>query len=167
MPGGVHLDQIVNELIDARDDAQPLVAWPGARARRYRERLYLLPADDLEPQPGTAQAFAGGRLPLPGGLGQLVLEPGAEHGLSATAVERGLVVQYRSGGEKFKPINQEHTRKLKKLLQEEGVVPWMRERIPLVYSGDELVAVGDLWIAADAAASPGTGIRWQNRPPIH
>ena len=167
MPGGAQLEQIVNELIDARDDAQPLVAWPGARARRYRDRLYLLPGDELEPQPATAQAFVGDRLLLPGGLGLLALEPDAKHGVSAAVVERGLVVQYRSGGERFKPLNQEHTRKLKKLLQEEGVVPWMRERIPLIYSGDELVAVGDLWIAAAAAASPGTAIRWQNRPPIH
>jgi len=36
-----------------------------------------------------------------------------------------------------------------------------------LYAGDELVAVGDLWLAKSAAASPGTAIRWQNRPPIH
>ena len=167
MPGGVHLDQIISDLIDARDDAQPLVAWPGARARRYRDRLYLLPGDDIEPAPATAQAFEGDSVLLPAGLGRLALETGAEHGLSADVVARGLVVRYRIGGERFKPLNQEHTRKLKKLLQEECVVPWMRERIPLVYAGDELVAVGDLWLAATAAASPGTAVRWQNRPPIH
>ena len=167
MPGAVHVEQIVSELIAARDDAQPLVAWPGARARRYRDRLYLLPADDLEPPPPKTQAFDGNHLMLPGGLGQLVLEPNAVSGLAPALVERGLQIRYRSGGEKFQPSDQSHTRKLKKLLQEEGVVPWMREKIPLLYAGDELVAVGDLWLAKNAAESPGTAIRWQNRPPIH
>ena len=167
MPGAAHLEQIVHEIIDARDDAQPLVAWNGARARRYRDRLYLLPGDELEPPPTATGSFAGNRLLLPGGLGQLILEPGAQHGLATDVVEGGLAVRYRSGGEEIKLVNQQHTSKLKKLLQEEGIVPWMRERIPLVYAGDQLVAVGDLWLAADAAASPGTAIRWQNRPPIH
>ena len=56
-----------------------------------------------------------------------------------------LELRFRSGGEEIKPIGQAHTRKLKKLLQEEGVVPWMRDRLPLLYSGENLlVAVADL-----------------------
>ena len=43
----------------------------------------------------------------------------------------------------------------------------MRDRLPLLYSGGELVAVGDLWIAADAASEPGTAIRWSDRPALH
>ena len=82
-------------------------------------------------------------------------------------MERGLELRYRHGGEKFRPIGQSHTRKLKKLLQEAGIVPWMRDRIPLLYSGGELVAVADLWLAADAASQPGTAVHWENRPPIH
>ena len=46
-------------------------------------------------------------------------------------------------------------------------MPWMRDRVPLVYSGDTLVAVGDLFIAADAASSPGVAIRWEDRPALH
>ena len=38
----------------------------------------------------------------------------------------------------------------------------MRERLPLIYSGDQLVAVGDLWIAADAFSAPGVGVRWRS-----
>ena len=36
------LEKILDDLLPARADAQPLVAWPGAEARRFRERLYLL-----------------------------------------------------------------------------------------------------------------------------
>ena len=44
---------------------------------------------------------------------------------------------------------------------------WMRDRLPLIYSGEQLVAVGDLWLADEAAASPGTAVRWIGRPALH
>ena len=43
----------------------------------------------------------------------------------------------------------------------------MRDRIPLVYAGDELVAVGDLWLADSACSRPGVAVRWRDRPALH
>jgi tRNA(Ile)-lysidine synthase len=166
MPGSRHLEQILNELVLAREDAQPLVTWPGTSARRHRDHLYLMPADEPRGSPDSGGKFSASTLELGHGLGKLKLRPGAETGLSDATVERGLELRYRVGGEEIKPAGQRHTRKLKKLLQEENVVPWMRERLPLLYSGDRLVAVADLWIADDAASRPGTAIEWLNRPAI-
>jgi tRNA(Ile)-lysidine synthase len=87
--------------------------------------------------------------------------------LSDAVLERGLELRFRSGGERLKPSGHIHTRTLKKLLQEEGIVPWMRDRVPLLYSGGNLVAVADLWIAADAVSQPGTAVQWQRRPALH
>jgi hypothetical protein len=39
--------------------------------------------------------------------------------------------------------------------------------LPLIYSGEQLVAVGDLWIAADATSTPGIAVRWSERPALH
>jgi tRNA(Ile)-lysidine synthase len=166
-PGAVHLEQIVNELVNARIDAQPLVAWPGARARRYRDRLYLLRDDNFDEAVNLDVAMRGKTTVLPGGLGQLELYEGATIGLADAVVDAGLEIRQRTGGEEILVHGQRHTKKLKKLLQEEGVVPWMRDRLPLIYAGAELVAVADLWIADNAASAPGTGIRWVNRPPLH
>jgi len=165
-PGAVHLEQIVGELIPARNDAQPLVAWPGARARRYRDRVYLLPADDSEEELPAVQQVVGKEIVLPGNLGALVLHSDAAQGLAAAVIEQGLELRFRVGGEEFVPEGQLHTRKLKKLLQEAGIVPWWRERMPLLYSGGRLVAVADIWISADAASRPGVAIEWRNRPAI-
>ena len=164
-PTALQLETILKEVLPAREDAQPHVSWPGASVRRYRNGLYLLP-EILADAPVSA-SVDGEKLPLGAGLGVLHFERGAEHGLSATILERGLRLDVRQGGEEFRPYGQGHTRKLKKLLQEEGVVPWMRDRLPLLYSGDQLVAVGDLWIADDAASSPGIAIRWDGRPALH
>ena len=55
----------------------------------------------------------------------------------------------------LQPAGDAHHRKLKKLLQDAGVLPWWRDRLPLIYAGERLVAVGDLWIADEFAARGG------------
>jgi len=164
-PTALQLDRIMQEVIPARVDAQPLVTWPGASVRRYRNGLYLLPqklADQVE-----SCDLEGTELELGEGLGVLRFESGADVGISKALLDGGLTIKPRAGGERFSPYGQTHTRELKKLLQEEGVVPWMRDRLPLVYSGDRLLAVGDLWLAADAVTKPGVAVCWSGRPALH
>jgi tRNA(Ile)-lysidine synthase len=160
---GAALAQILSTMQDPREDANPVVRWPGGECRRYREQLYLLHA---LPEP----AFAGSRL-LPGkpvglgaGFGTLALEISAEGGIDPALAESGLTLETRRGGEQITPAGDTHRRRLKKLLQESGVFPWMREALPLLYAGGELVAVADLWIAAGRAKTPGYAVRWRGAP---
>lgn len=166
-PSALQLASILEQLVPAREDAQPIVAWPGAEVRRYRGKLYIRAAAGESELPAEGTILGDEPLCLGPGMGELSLSSDAPLGLSQAVIERGLTVHYRRGGEEIKPAGQKHTRKIKKLLQEEGVVPWMRERLPLLYSGGELVAVGDLWIAAAAASEPGAAVRWRGRPAIH
>lgn len=164
-PTMMQLERILSEVIPAREDAQPLVAWPGGSVRRYRNALYLLP-EELVEMPESIEV-SGKEVPLGAGLGVLQFVDGEARGLSRALLERGIRVSFREGGEGFMPEGQTHTRKLKKLLQQEGIVPWMRDRLPLVYAGDDLVAVGDLWLAAAAVSEPGVAVRWKDRPALH
>ena len=55
---------------------------------------------------------------------------------------------------------------MKKLLQEVGVPPWVRQRLPLVYLAGELAAVADLWICEPFVARKGEAgwlISWHGR----
>lgn len=164
-PTAMQLDRIMSEVIPAREDAQPLVTWPGAAVRRYRNGLYLMP-ETLTAAIESA-SISGDELLLGPGLGRLTFEAGTDVGLSKELFDGGLTVKVRAGGERISPFGQSHTRELKNLLQESGIVPWMRDRLPLVYSGDHLVAVGDLWLAADAVSDPGIVVRWVGRPALH
>ncbi len=164
LPSSDVLEAIREDLLPARKDAVPLVAWPGGEARRYRGKLHLMAP--LEPSPGAALALESDRLELPGGLGMLTLEPDADAGLDPRVVARGLSVRWRKGGEELRPARGGPTRSLKKLLQEAGIVPWMRERLPLIYAGSELVAVADRFVAAEAQAAPGTAVRWLDHPEL-
>ena len=166
-PSAAQLTVILDELPAARKDAQPAVRWPGGVARRYREGLYLFPADETEDVPAASLDFSAARVELGHGLGSLVRVPGAPLGLSDEVLDRRLEIRFRRGGESIRPRGQTHTRRLKALLQEAGIVPWMRQRLPLVYADDELVAVADLWLAASASSAPGTALEWHDHPPLY
>lgn len=165
-PPAAVLYSLVTDLVPASDDAQPLVEWPGAQVRRYRDSVYILPEAPATVT-STETVFEKGRADLGRELGVLVLEGVSGTGLSTDTVRAGLRVRYRQGGEKIKPAGQSHTRTVKKLLQEAGIVPWMRDRLPLIYAAGELVAVADLWVAESAAGTPGTAVKWIGRPPLH
>ena len=166
VPATPQLLAIVEQLLLAREDAEPLVSWPGGEARRYRDTLYLQPtfsASDFE----KGQPFGDGEVLIGPGLGTLALGSCDGPGLSETVVTQGLCLRRREGGEEIQLPGQSHTRKLKKLLQEEGVLPWLRQQLPLIYSGGQLVAVADLWIAAGALAEKGRPIHWRNKPDLY
>jgi tRNA(Ile)-lysidine synthase len=167
MPSAAQLQRLLDEVVGAREDAEPLLRWPGLEIRRYREHLYLLVPEQAVPAMTTLEWSGESRLELGDGSGFLSLRPGAAVGLDPELIQRGLRIRYRQGGERIKLLDQSHTKSLKNLLQEEGIVPWMRNRLPLVYAGDDLVAVADLWLSDAAAQRPGVAISWQNRPPIH
>jgi tRNA(Ile)-lysidine synthase len=167
LPGAARLQAIVEQLATAREDAQPLVIWPGAAVRRYRGVLYLLPDSLAGTPPGDLTLRADEPLELGLGMGRLVLARTGEVGLSPEAVAAGLVVRYREGGESIRAQGYGTTRKLKKLLQEQGIVPWMRDRVPLLFAGEELVAVADLWVAEGAAIQGGLAVLWHDKPALH
>uniref|UniRef100_UPI002148CA95 tRNA lysidine(34) synthetase TilS n=1 Tax=Tahibacter caeni TaxID=1453545 RepID=UPI002148CA95 len=72
-----------------------------------------------------------------------------------------LTVRFRRGGERLRPHDDTHTRELRDLLQLAGVPPWQRGFLPLVYAGDELLAVADLWHTARAEALFGGPLRYE------
>ncbi|HEX2139784.1 MAG TPA: tRNA lysidine(34) synthetase TilS [Woeseiaceae bacterium] len=169
LPGApsARLEQAVRELLSAAPDAQPLVRWPGGELRRYRGSLYVLPPFAYRAPTDPLALPADGRpIRLGDSLGALQLERGVSGGIDPELVGEGLRVAFRSGGEALRPAGRRHTHRLKKLLQEQGVLPWMREFLPLLYKDEKLVAVGDLWLAQEAVCDDGYVVRWLERPPL-
>lgn len=147
-----------------RADAETCVRWPGAEARLYRGTLYLM-ASLAEPD-----VTAGARLrpdaPWDGRSGRLELVAANGYGIPDEWVQAGLEIRFRAGGERIRPAGRAHRCSLKHWFQENGIVPWMRARVPLLYHEDMLVAVADLCLAADLPASS-AGPRWRLRWTAH
>ncbi|WP_162261951.1 tRNA lysidine(34) synthetase TilS [Legionella londiniensis] len=136
MPTTMSLNRIVDEVIAAKVDASPAVAWEGTVIKRYQGCLYI-----LSEMPGThlpELAWKNFPEPLSLGEGRVLQVFPAKQGLNIPENAR-LSVRYRQGGEHIFWRGQ--TKSLKKLLQQWQVPPWFRQTIPLLYVNNELAAV--------------------------
>jgi tRNA(Ile)-lysidine synthase len=68
--------------------------------------------------------------------------------------DQKLKIRNRQGGEFFKPDSKRPTKKIKQLLQESDLPPWEREFFPMIFVGDELVAVPNFGIDQKYQAGP-------------
>ena len=170
VPSSAKIEELRHALLEARADAQPLVRWPGGEGRVFRGQLHLLAAlPAASPRDYSARLAIRG--PWSGPEGALAFEHAAtEPGLPESWLDEGLTLKFRAGGEEFLPLGRRHRQPLKRWLQEAAILPWMRSRIPLLFRGAELVAVGDLWLAAETRAADATEPRWRvqwtGHPPL-
>jgi tRNA(Ile)-lysidine synthase len=173
LPSAKQLEEVVSALGILRPDAQTCVSWPGADARIFGGNVYLmrsLPECSSSEQVGSVSPTR----PWAGPEGQIALVESADPRDAMVFPDAwaaaGLSVRFRRGGERFRPQGAAHHRALKKLLQEAGIVPWMRSRIPLLYRNDELVGVGDLWVCDGARGATGSRkawrVHWSKHPPL-
>ena len=164
-PPATRVAELGNSLLSARQDAEPVVHWRGAELRRYRDDIFLLPELSAANFDGVALGVAD-PVSLGRGLGRLALVDTGGPGIDRKLVANGLVLRQRKGGEKIKLSGHAYTSKLKNLLQQEGVLPWQRDNLPLVYAGERLLAVADLWVDAASVADRGYSVTWLDRPAI-
>jgi len=124
-----------------RWDWRSTTAPPRPRLWRWRQKPWL-------------------ELPGAGRLG-LVRDP---HGpLYLAALPALLRVGFRRSGER---ANDRHGHvAVKALLQQAGIRPWLRDRVPLLRSGTRLLAVADLWLDPKLALGHGARARLYWQPP--
>ena len=153
VPGRTQLDHMLHDMLEARDDGMPMVAWRGVAVRRYDNKFFLTAA----------------RLPVPGGEplrctmpwtplrlahGSLRAYESAAGGAAPAALTGGeLSVRYRQGGERLRLHAGGPRRALKRLFQEWRVPPWLRDRWPLIYVGEQLALVPGQTVAAEFRAA--------------
>ena len=166
VPDSRQLWHILHDVPTASRDRQPCIHWPGGEVRRYRNTLYAMPPLALHDarRDFVWRSNTNGYPPLElPGIGELALRETVGAGLrAATLANVALIVRFRQGGERFRPAGRRHGQALKKLWQEAGVPPWERDRLPLLYrnsqeegkSGEGLIAVVGLGVAAEAEAAP-------------
>ncbi len=130
------LAEIWRQFLRAAQDREPLVRWPGAELRRYRDGLYAM-RPLLELQPLRWSVAGQGERAWPYG------------GIVRWRLGRPGLIRLPQDGDTI--VLNAHTRRLKALFQAEAVPPWQRRRMPLLQCGEEIVAVGNLWRAAVAS----------------
>ncbi len=152
--GWNQLQQLSNEVLSADASGSACISGEGFQLMRYKNYLYalhLVPAVDVTQQfdwsPGNA-----GELKLPAN-GSLLAKPVEGKGLRL-ATDVRLSIRYRSGGEICRLAGRP-SKSVKKLLQENQVEPWYRDRLPLLYVGQELACIPGIGVCEAYAAQPG------------
>lgn len=133
---------VISDAIHAREDAEPCIRWLGCEIRRYRDDIYAIKplrshdASKVLDWENPAQSLRIESLDTslqPEMLGewQEYLQTHAD----------AVTVRFRQGGESVFIPHRGGNHSLKNLLQEAGIPPWERMRLPLVYVGDRLVSI--------------------------
>ena len=133
---------------------RPCASIWACELRRHADALYLLPNDRRADAPSlTWQGEEAIELP---GWGTLTMNRTHGEGLSAARLAAAAVtIRSRTGGERLKPHSDRPRRTVKNLLQEAGLPPWERERLPYIYCGERLVCVPGVAIDCGFGAARG------------
>lgn len=160
LPGFVHLQSIIDTVLNAKQDATPLLQWHGAEVRRYGDDLFAMRPLASHDASRRFDWDMTSDMPLDGGK-RLTAVPVSGEGLGLAKVKAAQVtVQFRQGGERCKPAGQAHSHTLKNLMQTWRIPPWERDRIPLIYLDGELASVTGHCICEGFQASTGeAGVR--------
>jgi len=166
-PAESQMKEVLARIHTTPRSRQARVCWPGVEVWRYRNLLVALTAQP-DPDPTLDVDWdLHTPLTLPG-IGRLYTVPVAGQGLSLSRLHGHSVhIRLRTGGESLLLEGRKHHHTLKKLLQAEGVPPWLRRRLPLLYLGTDLVAVADRWVCAPYRAGDGEAglnIVWEPGP---
>jgi tRNA(Ile)-lysidine synthase len=174
VPDTSRLDELAGPLIDARPDANPSVTWGDVTVSRHADLLTIAAVGrqrraDESGAEGPREIEAGSRaeplewlwitaprldLGAEGGTLELKADP---HGpIDLDVLPERVTISRRSGGERLRPRRGGPRRTLKSLLQESHLPIAQRSRLPLVFSGVTLLAVGSLWVDESIQVSPGT-----------
>ena len=169
-PPARRLEEIAGAMLGAAPDTHPFVEWEGVRILRSGGLVSLAPAPRgtrvpaAAPDPGAECEWhwpRRRRLKLPGGAGALVLRSDPRGPIDLEALGPRLSVRTRRGGERLRTAQGGVRRSLKGLLQEARVPSEERAKLPLLFRGETLVAVADLFL--DASVRAGAAARRRGR----
>ena len=146
------LQEIECAILPAKPDAEAQVNWEGTAISRWRDGLYLSQIEPDMPQDWLLDWNGAVEFALPNG-DRWGFDTAANCPMAAVDISNyfggNFQVTLRRGGEKIQLENREHHSLIKNCLQELGVPPWERRKLPLICTSDgECLAMGDVLASA-------------------
>lgn len=158
MPQAAQMEDMLCQVCGARQDAAVCVSYGGWQVRRYRGKIHALRAPGEFDRSMVLHWHGEDELDWPALDARLSFERKRDtqdesSGSSAISLARlqraPVTLRLRQGGESLRLHPAAATRSLKNLLQERHIPPWQRDRLPLLYCGEELACVAGIAVAAD------------------
>mgnify|MGYP003592097362 FL=1 len=163
---GAAIATIETELLLAAADAQAEYRWAGHVIRRWRDLLHAEAQSPALASQWTCEWNGAELLRLPTGDRLELLNASDGTPVLSPDDAPAFRVASRQGGERIVLPGRDHSHSLKHVLQDLGVPPWLRRRLPLLFAQDgELLAAADLAISARLGAwlgERGLFLRWRH-----
>lgn len=151
------LATLEDDLLSARSDSAARIDWAGFALRAWRGNLHADTASAPWPTDWLAHWDGQQALALPDGS--------RLHLSGAPGFPASMQVRARRGGERIRLPGRQHHHALKHVLQDRGVPPWTRARLPLLIDADEeVLAAGTAIVSARLDAwlrDNGASLHWQ------
>lgn len=142
MPATSWLSEMRMQLLDARADARLCITHADCHIRRHRNRVFLIPRREGEARSATPSGFRWNGEPWMHFAefgGTLHFDPSPQ-GVDADWLRnQHLLIRYRIGGERLKLAENRPARDLKHHYQALDIPFWERERLPVIFAGDDLL----------------------------
>jgi tRNA(Ile)-lysidine synthase len=168
LPSTVKLEEILRQLLSSCPDTKLHVIFGNTEIRCFRSRVHIRKVQAI-PEARWHLVWQGEEcLPTPefGGTLRFTRCIGAGIGLQKIN-EQSITIRLRQGGERLRPDCNRPRRSLKNLLREASLPPWQRQRLPLIFSGEQLVCVPGIGVDCDFQAADdeqGLVVEWQVNP---
>lgn len=178
MPSTEQLVQVYQQLL-ANEDKNPAVKVANNYLRRYKGVLYLT-ADFIDVSDWQTtinfldcqNTALTGEIKLPDELGRLIFSNDQSLEVSNTCLRIALPVNVQKvtlgfchSNPSCLPNYRNHSRRLKKVLQELNIPPWQRKRIPFIYYDDVLVSAMGYFVCQAFVPNkdePSITVTWDN-----
>lgn len=165
MPSTAQLAQLKKQLLSSSDKA-PAVKVGDHWLRRFKHHVYLTSefndVSNFQVQVNTQNKEL---IQLPDLIGELIFEPRVKSDsetyvnsskplnctlfIKAPVEDQQVSVRFKHSNPICTPDYRQHSRPLKKVLQELDIPTWQRKRLPFIYYNEELVAVLGHFVCKD------------------
>lgn len=164
VPSERRIESILDVMQKAAPDKNPIVKWTGVIVRRYRDRMYISTDSDIPDFDDVMQREFKNEMHFQ--QGSLFTEKVSDGSGLDISIHQLLTLRSRQGGERIHLRGREHSQSVKSLYQAHAVPPWLRSKIPLIYLGEELIAIPNIGVSKFHLAvkeKSGVFFRWVNR----
>ncbi len=153
MPSMYILNSGLSELM-INDEKSAEIKWGDHVIRRFNGRLYFLNKYEVIPfaAPEDISWSINQPIDLDHPIGSLETGIADGNGVSLDKCSEHLQIKFRKGGEKISFSAQKKSKTLKDFFNERKILPWARDKIPLIYDDQHLICIGDFWINEDFLA---------------
>ncbi len=169
LPSSSKLEEMWNQLMDAREDARIQVYHDGVMLSRYQDRVFIVHNRSAVLKSPAAQGSqivvwnGEDSLQIPGFSGRLIFHE-SDVGISrGSLLGQALECKQRPQGVRLRLAKNRPSRDIKSHFQSAGVPFWRRDQVPFIYVANQLLFVGELGMDAafiDEAAGPKIHLEW-------